>query len=106
MTFIAFSILDTKTGLFQPPFFMVHAGQAMRAFEDLANDRNTNIGRHPADFVLCQVGGFDDNIGQMQPAVPQQLATALNVQRAPQQPLPFVAVHEVGEEHVGPNGRS
>jgi len=35
---------------------------------DLANDANTMVGRHPADFSLFCVGQFDDASGQLLPA--------------------------------------
>lgn len=60
----AFSLLDQKVGTFSPPFFMAHVGQAIRAVTDLGQDLNTTVGRHPADFALCEVGTFDDQTGQ------------------------------------------
>jgi hypothetical protein len=59
----AFCLYDTKTGLFATPFFMAHVGQAIRACQDLGSDLNTTVGRHPADYMLCELGTFDDNTG-------------------------------------------
>lgn len=73
----AFALLDTKTGHFNVPFFFPHPGMAVRAVIDLAGDSNTTVGRHPADFTLCQVGAFDDQAGVFLPATPQQLGTVL-----------------------------
>lgn len=63
MRFFAFSIFDVKSDTYSPPFFKPAIGAALRDFEDLANDRNTTIGRHPEDFKLVQVGEFDDTSG-------------------------------------------
>lgn len=75
MILIGFSLLDIKTGIFNTPFFMAHAGQAMRACVDLGQDRNTTVGRHPADFQLCQVGTFDDQTGMFSIGTPVPLGT-------------------------------
>lgn len=75
MKLLAFSLLDTKTGHFNTPFFMSHPGQAIRAIIDLGQDTNTTVGRHPADFVLCQLGTFDDQTGSFEQQVPVQLGT-------------------------------
>lgn len=63
----AFSLLDTKTGMFNLPFFLSHEGAAIRAVIDLGGDMNTTVGRHPADFQLYYIGWFDDQTGIMTP---------------------------------------
>lgn len=64
MILLAYSLLDQKTGHFSPPFFFNHRGHAIRAVIELGSDRNTQPGRHPNDFVLCEVGVFDDQTGR------------------------------------------
>lgn len=59
----AFSLMDSKVQAFHAPFFMSHVGHAIRACAELAMDRNTTVGRHPADFILYEVGTFDDQTG-------------------------------------------
>ncbi|AXH77991.1 MAG: nonstructural protein [Microviridae sp.] len=49
--------------MFGPPFNMPARGQAVRAFSDLANDKNTQVGRHPSDFKLVEIATFDDTKG-------------------------------------------
>lgn len=34
-------------------------------FTDLANDKNTTVGRHPEDFKLVRLGEFDDIEGTL-----------------------------------------
>lgn len=75
MITIGFSLLDIKTGIYNAPFFMAHAGQAIRACTDLGQDPNTTVGRHPADFQLCQVGTFDDQTGMFAIGTPIPLGT-------------------------------
>lgn len=59
-----FSCYDVKAEVFGTPFMMAHAGQAVRAFKDLANDKQTTVGRHPQDFKLVQLGEWDDQDGE------------------------------------------
>lgn len=56
----AFTIYDTKVQVYHAPFFMPNAAAAIRAFNDLAADPGTTIGRHPSDYVLFEIGSFND----------------------------------------------
>lgn len=58
-----FTIYDSKTETYSPPFFMRTTGEAVRTFQDLSVDKDTSIGRYPADFTLFEVGTFDDKTG-------------------------------------------
>lgn len=64
MILLAYSLLDNKTGHFSTPFFFNHRGHAIRAVMELGADPNTTVGRHPADFTLCEIGIFDDQVGR------------------------------------------
>lgn len=66
----AYSIYDRKALQYHAPFFAVTNGAAVRSLADLANDVNTTVGRHPADFVLYCVGEYDDAKGQLIVKVP------------------------------------
>lgn len=66
----AYSIYDRKALVYHPPFFAHTDGAAVRNLSDLANDLNTQIGRHPDDFVLYCIGVYDDQKGELQPVVP------------------------------------
>lgn len=61
----AFSIYDVKAEVYSPPFFLMTNGLAVRQFEQLANDLQTTIGQHPADFTLFEIGHFDDASGTL-----------------------------------------
>lgn len=61
----AFSIFDRKTLQYHPPFFASTNGGAVRSLGDLVCDPNTQVGRHPNDFVLYCVGEYDDQKGEM-----------------------------------------
>lgn len=68
-----YSVLDTKTGLFSQPVFLVHDHVAVRAFVELSADQSTTIGKYPSDYVLMAIGQFDDNTGMFIPAAPRGL---------------------------------
>lgn len=100
MILLAYSLLDNKTGHFSPPFFMNHRGHAIRAIIELGTDRNTTVGRHPADFTLCEVGVFDDQVGRFTSDETIHLGTVLSF-------LPAVAPQEgsLFDARIHPNQR-
>lgn len=57
----AFAIYDTKSLVYGMPFFMHSAGAAVRAFGDLASDPQSSIAKHPKDYILYEIGSFDDS---------------------------------------------
>lgn len=61
-----FGVLDEKAGYYGHPFFAVAAGQAVRMFTDWCNDKNTPLGKHPADYRLFRLGRFDDSDGRFE----------------------------------------
>lgn len=69
----AYSILDTQTGIWSQPWFLVHDAVAYRSVMDIASDANTTLARHPNDYVLYGIGDFDDSIGTMRPSEPRNL---------------------------------
>lgn len=56
-----FSIHDSKAKAFQLPFYMPTIGAAIRAFEDLVNDRTSMAYKHPEDFMLYEIAQYDDS---------------------------------------------
>lgn len=59
-----FAVYDAKAECFSTPFFQATLGLAIRGFKDAANDANSAVGRHPADYTLFELGTFDDSNGQ------------------------------------------
>lgn len=64
----AYTLYDSKALTYSPPFYATAHGQAVRLTMDIANDLNTTVGRHPADFTLFQIGMFNDATGTLLPA--------------------------------------
>lgn len=58
-----FSVFDVKAGAYMQPFFMQATGLAVRAFSDLVDDESTMFGKHPVDYVLFEIGTWDEITG-------------------------------------------
>lgn len=60
-----YTIKDTKSTAYHKPFYEVSNGIAIRTFTDLANNKDTVIGKHPEDFILYHIGEYDDETGKI-----------------------------------------
>lgn len=84
MLLYAYSIFDNKALQYHPPFFASTHGAAVRSLSDLANDLQTNIGRHPGDYILYCVGQYDDAKGAMIPCAPlEHVVDAVSLVKRP-----------------------
>ena len=45
---------------FRSPFYLHMEGEAVRAFADMANDKNHPVGQHPEDYTLFCLGDWND----------------------------------------------
>jgi hypothetical protein len=61
-----YAIFDNKAEAFMQPYFATTPGLALRAFSDGANNKETTIGKYPNDFVLYEIGQFDDQTGELE----------------------------------------
>lgn len=66
MIYNVYSILDSKSHLYGPPFYCRHTGEALRNFTELVNDDRSTVSKYPGDFQLVQVAIFDDELGTFQ----------------------------------------
>lgn len=66
----AYSVYDNKALIYGTPFFAPTDGSAVRSFQELANDNNTTVGRHPGDFSLFCVGNYNDQNGKLEASAP------------------------------------
>ena len=64
MNLKVFAIYDAKAESYLPPFHMTATGLALRAFQDMACDKSHQIGQHPEDYTLFELGEFDQFKGQ------------------------------------------
>jgi hypothetical protein len=60
-----FSVYDSKAGFYGNPIYLHTKGEALRTWEDAANDPQSQIGKYPADFTLFEIGEFDNVTGEV-----------------------------------------
>ena len=88
-----FAARDSKLGVFMTPFFMMHQGQALRAWEEIVNDEKSVMSKHPADFALYHLGEFDDDSGTVTMLEHHALlGSALEYVKRPQEELGLKAI--------------
>lgn len=76
-----FSVYDGKVGIFMKPFLDPHLGNALRSWEEACTAPESPFHKYPSDFVLYEIGNFDDETGEIFCHDPkQQVATALEMQ--------------------------
>ncbi len=81
-----YSILDSKSGIYAKPFFMLNTSMAVRAFGDLCNDVQTTIASHPEDYTLYHIGEYDDGVATLKSITPQPISNAAALLRYNKQP--------------------
>lgn len=58
-----YTIFDSAAKCYQRPFYCQADGEALRAFVDLAEDKEHPVGKHPEDYSLWRIGSYNDNSG-------------------------------------------
>ena len=74
-----FSIYDTKAAVYTGNFFEANASVAIRRFSDLVNDPRCPLNKHPEDYILFELGAFNDENGKIEGYDPHNLVTASEV---------------------------
>ena len=61
------SVYDTVAKVYGPPLAFLNAGEGVRWFSDMVNNPQdqSNIYKHPKDFVLFELGSYDDQSGEI-----------------------------------------
>jgi uncharacterized protein YozE (UPF0346 family) len=59
-----FAVFDTKVNAYLNPFLMRTRGEAIRGFAEAANDEKTTFAKHPDDFILFEIGTWDEYQGK------------------------------------------
>lgn len=75
------SVRDSAAELFGQPFFCPSRGVALRSFADEVNRAapDNALCVHPDDFVLYELGSFDESTGLFSCHDPQQLSRGKDV---------------------------
>ena len=78
MIYKVFTVFDSKVDVFLPPFFCRTSGEAARIVMDLCSDKTHNFYKYRSEYVLFELGSYDDSLGMMIPLtapVPLHLLT-------------------------------
>jgi len=79
---LVFSLYDSKVQAFCQPFQMRTKGEALRSFEEVANDAATSVAKYPEDYTLMELGEYDESTGQFSNHIaPINLGLASTVKR-------------------------
>jgi hypothetical protein len=71
------AIYDLKAQLYGKPVCVVSDASAIRSFGDAVNDPQTEYNKHPEDYILFNIGQYDDSTGNFEQSTPTELAKAL-----------------------------
>lgn len=72
----AYVIFDSKAQIYNKPFFLINSSIALRSFQDITNDENTDIHNHPEDFSLWLIGEYEDATAVFTPCLADCLCKA------------------------------
>jgi hypothetical protein len=91
-----FAIFDMKGSYYLPPFFLKSNGEAIRAFADMVNTDGHQLNKHSADYVLFEIGIFNEENGHIIPSsAPINLGVGVEFLRMPISPVARPFVHDV-----------
>lgn len=65
----AYAVYDSKAKFFTAPFFCANDMVALRLFAGAVCDPATDLHKFPADYTLFRVGEYDDEKGELVPAL-------------------------------------
>lgn len=76
MDLILFTVKDLKAESFGRPILQRALGEAIRAFSDEVNNRESLLNSHPEDFQLFRIGTFSQLTGELVPEIPVHICSA------------------------------
>lgn len=85
-----FVVYDAKVEAYMQPFVLRSKGEAIRSWEEVCNDGQSAMSKHPQDFTLFETAEFDEATGRLsqhEALIP--LATALEAKKRLAEPAPI-----------------
>lgn len=77
------AVRDSALAAFMQPFFVPALGVASRSFADEVNRQESPMFQHPEDYVLYELGTFDEDSGRFDLLPdPRQVARASDLKRS------------------------
>lgn len=107
MLSMLYSVFDAKALFYSPPFIAANDGVATRMFMEIANDKNTSVGRHPRDYSLFAIAQFDDASGAIVSILPvRHVADAIALQQQQTEVFRTEVEANVESSVTRPNGEA
>lgn len=98
--FHIFSVFDSAAGAYGAPFCDRSVGLAVRSFADECRREESQLAKHPQDYMLYLFGSFDEIEGKVTVlSPPKVVAEAVRFANPPKPSLPFS-----GPEHSFDHG--
>lgn len=94
---LVFSVFDTVAKAYLRPFFGPTTEFAIRAFRELCEEPGHQFNRFPEDYVLYELGTFDEMKGQLAGHAGFAIARAIEFSKSS---TPLHLVHENVSEEV------
>lgn len=60
-----FAIFDSAIGAYERPMCFLSKGEAVRAWQQVVNDKEMKFIQSPADFTLFEIGEYDADAGRV-----------------------------------------
>lgn len=71
-----FSVLDVKASAYSQPFFSRNTETAIRDFKVACLEEGHTFNKHASDYVLHEIGSWDEEKGEIEGHAPFAVATA------------------------------
>ena len=71
-----YTIFDVKAQFYNKPFYLANDSVAVRTFSDLANDPQTDVAKHPEDYILFALGTYNDETAKIEWNEPKTMCRA------------------------------
>lgn len=78
------AVWDEKLQSFMRPYYAPKIGGAVRAFSDEVNRAGSEMGQHPEDYTLFELGTWNDEDGTFKAVdnvIPRRVVSAVEVQK-------------------------
>lgn len=79
MRLIVCSVFDKAVGAYLQPYFARSKGEAIRSFSDACGDPQHQFNKHSIDYMLVELGYWDDSSGVFQCHEPVRILGAHEV---------------------------
>lgn len=58
-----YTVFDKAVNAYMQPFFCRSKGEAIRSFSEACSDKSSNFFKYSQDYILVELGEYDDQTG-------------------------------------------